>query len=123
MITLNEVLQIHEKVISNFGGSFGVRDYNLLEASINRPFSTFDGVDLYPEIEDKSAAIFESIVKNHPFIDGNKRTGYVLMRYLLLKNQKDIKASEADKYSFVIKTAEGRLDFEEIQLWIKDRII
>lgn len=65
----------------------------------------------------------ESIVKNHPFIDGNKRTAYVLMRYLLLKSGKDIEADKNDKYELVIGIAEGKLSFEEINDWIKNKIV
>lgn len=84
---------------------------------------TFDNVDLYPQIEDKAAAILESIVKNHPFVDGNKRTGYILMRYLLLESGKDIQADENEKYRLVISIAEGKISFEKIRKWIKNKIV
>ncbi|MFK7947575.1 MAG: type II toxin-antitoxin system death-on-curing family toxin [Saprospiraceae bacterium] len=122
MITLKEALIIHELAIKEFGGSFGVRDINLLESAIQRPNATFDGQDLYPNPIDKAAAIFESIVKNHPFSDGNKRTGYILMRLILLKSNLDITATEKEKYKFVIKVAEGKLSFAEIKLWIQNNI-
>ncbi|WP_424961484.1 type II toxin-antitoxin system death-on-curing family toxin [Ekhidna sp.] len=77
MISEREVFEIHSILIERFGGSNGVRDSELLNAAINRPFQTFDGNELYPEPIDKAAAILESIVKNHPFVYGNKRTGYV----------------------------------------------
>lgn len=122
MIALKEVLLIHRQVIAHFGGTLGVRDYDLLESAIERPFMTFGGKELYPKIEDKVSAILESIVKNHPFLDGNKRMGYILMRYLLLKEGKDIRATKEEKYSLVISVAEGRITFEEIRDWIRDRI-
>ena len=74
MIELNDVLNIHHLLIDKFGGSKGVRDQGALEAAINRPYATFDNKELHPTPTDKSAAIFESILMNHPFIDGNKRT-------------------------------------------------
>lgn len=123
MITLKEVLFIHKQAISKFGGATGVRDYDLLESAIKRPYMTFDSVDLYPNIEDKASAILESIVKNHPFVDGNKRTGYILMRYLLLKSGKDIEADKNEKYELVIGVAEGKISFEEIKNWIKSKIV
>lgn len=70
MISLEEVLQIHELLIKRFGGTLGLRDKRLLESSIQRPFATFDGVELYPTSVEKAAALAESIVTNHPFIDG-----------------------------------------------------
>jgi len=122
MITLKEALAIHELAIENFGGSYGVRDMNLLESAIGRPYVTFDGQELYPNPVDKAAAIIESIVKNHPFSDGNKRTGYVLMRLILLKSQFDIEATEKEKYDFVIKIAEGKLNLDEIKSWIENKL-
>jgi death-on-curing protein len=102
MISEKEVLEIHAILIERFGGSNGVRDMNLLNSALNRPYQTFDGKELYPTPIDKAAAIIESIVKNHPFIDGNKRTGYVLARLLLMNTQLDIYAEQEQKYQFVI---------------------
>lgn len=82
MIELRDVLNIHNILIDKFGGSKGVRDQGSLESAINRPFATFDNQDLYPTPWDKAAAILESILINHPFVDGNKRTAYVLMRLI-----------------------------------------
>jgi death-on-curing protein len=77
---------------------------------------------LYPRPVDKAAAIIESIVKNHPFVDGNKRTGYTLMRLFLLNEGLDIYSTEDDKYDFVILIAEGKLSFDEIRNWIESRM-
>jgi len=118
-----EVLEIHAILINNFGGADGVRDDGLLRSAIFRPFATFDGVDLYPSPVDKAAAIFESIVMNHPFIDGNKRTGYFLMRLILLDAGLDILASQTDKYDFVIDVTEGKHTTESIVDWIVSHIV
>ncbi|MBL0105686.1 MAG: type II toxin-antitoxin system death-on-curing family toxin [Bacteroidetes bacterium] len=80
---------------------------------------SFDLIDLYPTPEDKAAALLESIVINHPFVDGNKRMGYVLMRLLLLKYGKDINASMDEKYEIVISVASGNSSIEEIKSWVK----
>lgn len=118
MISLKFVQEIHDSVIASFGGSKGVRDYSLLEAAIARPYQTFDGIELYPTPIDKAAAVLESILTNHPFVDGNKRTGYVLMRLMLLKSNTDINANEETKYDFVINVAEGKSDFDTIKAWL-----
>ncbi len=123
MITIQEALYIHEQAIKEFGGSFGVRDYTMLESALKRPYVTFNHNELYPKIEDKAASILESIIKNHPFVDGNKRVGYILMRYLLLMNELDIKADEEEKYDFVINITEGKINIDAIKDWIKSRII
>ena len=75
MISRNEVEHIHSLLIEEFGGSKGIRDVGALDAALHRPFVTFDQKELYPEASDKASALLESIVKNHPFVDGNKRTG------------------------------------------------
>jgi death-on-curing protein len=122
VIDFETTLKIHNLLIDEFGGTRGIRDHSLLDSALNRPFQTFDGELLYPTLIDQSAAIIESIVKNHPFHDGNKRTGYTLMRLHLLNNGLDINASEDDKYDFVISIASGRIDFDQIKQWIENNL-
>jgi len=122
MIEISEVEKIHDILIERFGGAKGIRDQGTLESAIGRPFQTFDGKDLYPDPVDKAAAIFESIVSNHPFVDGNKRTAYVLMRLILKRNQLDIEGDQDIKYDFVIKAATGELTFDKIKTWIRNNL-
>ena len=77
-LTSHRVLFIHDQVIRRTGGSYGVRDLGLLESAVYRPQTTFDAQDLYLSIFDKAAALLQSLLKNHPFIDGNKRTALSL---------------------------------------------
>lgn len=118
IISFRDAEIIHHLLIDNFGGSRGIRDRGALESALNRPFQTFDNVELYPSPADKAAAIFESVIINHPFIDGNKRTAYVLMRLILLENNMDIHAAEDVRYDFVISAAKGHLQFDDIRKWI-----
>ncbi|WP_184541722.1 type II toxin-antitoxin system death-on-curing family toxin [Mucilaginibacter sp. FT3.2] len=118
MIDLKTTLQIHNILIEKFGGIKGVREQGGLEAAIARPQATFDGVDLYPDAIDKAAAIFESIIINHPFLDGNKRTAYTLLRLTLLETGIDIDASEDEKYEMTIAASKGELSFDGIKLWL-----
>lgn len=122
MIEVSEVEKIHDILIDRFGGANGIRDKGILESAIGRPFQTFDGKDLYPDPVDKAAAIFESIVSNHPFVDGNKRTAYVLLRLILKRNQLDINVDQDVKYDFVIKAAKGELTFDKIRAWIRNNL-
>ena len=119
MIELEEVLEIHQVLINEFGGSQGVRDMGLLKSAIERPFSGFGATEFYSTPEEKASAILESIVKNHPFIDGNKRTGYVFMRLILMQYDKDIIATQDEKYTFIINIASGQADFKDILWWIQ----
>jgi death on curing protein len=111
MILINEVEQLHRILIDRFGGMLGIRDRAALESALARPFQTFDNAELYQTIIDKAAALIESILINHPFIDGNKRTGYILLRLFLIQNGFDITASQDNKYEFVINIASGILKF------------
>lgn len=119
MISVEQVLQIHSIAIKKFGGSNGVRDVGGLESALARPFQTFDGEDLYPTIVDKAAALGESLIINHPFVDGNKRTGYLLMEALLQYGGYKINASDKDLYNFVINISTGALSFDGIVEWLK----
>ncbi|MEQ9308046.1 MAG: Fic family protein [Balneolaceae bacterium] len=121
MISEKEVFEIHSILIERFGGANGVRDKELLDSALNRPYQTFDGNELYPTPIDKAAAILESIVKNHPFTDGNKRTGYVLARLLLMNEHLDIVAEQEEKYEFVISISTGELSYDQIKDWLHKR--
>lgn len=123
MITYQEVLEIHQVLVESFGGAAGVREEGLLQSAIERPFAGFGEAEFYQTPAEKAAAIVESIVKNHPFVDGNKRTGYVLMRLLLLQAGQDVRATQDEKYDFVISIASGQIDFPEIVAWIKNKLV
>ena len=123
MIARSDALFYHAELVNKFGGSHGVRDKGILDASLNRPFATFGGIDLFPEPVDKAAAIMHGIITGHPFIDGNKRTGYVLGRLILQEQGFDIRATEGDKYAMVIQVATGKLDVEGIVAWMKERVV
>ncbi|CDC45482.1 death-on-curing family protein [[Eubacterium] siraeum CAG:80] len=81
-LTKEQVVSIHSSLIKASGGTDGVRDEDLLESALESPFQTFDGHDLYPSIIQKAARIGYSLVSNHPFIDGNKRTGIHIMQFV-----------------------------------------
>jgi death on curing protein len=120
MILIDDVLELHESSINDFGGSHGVRDKGLLESAIARPFQTFGGEDLYPTIFEKAAALGESLIINHPFVDGNKRTGMLAMTGFLVLNNFVFTASSADLYNFVINISTGSISFNEIVEWLKN---
>ena len=119
MIEIGEVLKIHQVLIREFGGLSGVRDEGMLKSAIERPFGGFGQTAFYPTLEEKVAAVLESIVVNHPFVDGNKRTGYVLMRLVMMNFRKDIDASQKEKYDLVIGVASGNISFDEIVNWLQ----
>ena len=120
MITIKTVLRLHELSIITYGGSQGIRDQGLMESAIARPYQTFGSEDLYPTVFEKAAALAESIIINHPFIDGNKRTGLLAMLIILEIGNFKITASNDDTYNFTIQISTGEMKFEEIVLWLKN---
>jgi death on curing protein len=119
MITKEIILYLHEQSILEYGGSHGTRDEGLMESAIARPYQTFDGNDLYPSLYEKAAAIAESIIINHPFIDGNKRTGYLAMLAILKTGNLYLTAKNDAIYDFVICISTGDLNSEQIVEWLK----
>lgn len=118
MILIEDVLKLHELSIQMYGGSYGIRDRGLLESAIARPFQSFGGEDLYPNPVEKAAALGESLIINHPFIDGNKRTGLLGIATFLLENGIEITSSEDNFFAFIIAISTGELKFEQIVDWI-----
>ena len=122
MIDLGLVEKIHNELIDKFGGSKGLRDKGLLLSALARPWATFDQQELHPTTIEKAAEIFESIIINHPFMDGNKRIAYFLMRLILLNHEVDISASQDEKYEMTIAASTGELRIEEIKKWIEEKL-
>lgn len=123
MIARAEALYYHAELVRRFGGADGVRDEGILDASLNRPFATFAGQDLFPTPQEKAAAVMHGIITGHPFLDGNKRTGYALARLILQDADLDIEAGEDDRYDMVILVATGQLDVDGIVAWMRTRVV
>jgi len=123
MISLDTAKEIHNILIERFGGSKGVRDKGSLLAALARPYATFDQQNLYTTAVEKAAAIFESLIINHPFIDGNKRIAYALMRLILLEYDFDILATQNEKYEMTIAASKGDIRIDEIKLWINNKLV
>lgn len=116
MITVEEVIEIHDRVISEYGGLQGIRDRNLLESSIEGIYQSFAGYEFYPSVLDKIARLGFNIIANHPFTDGNKRTAYVCMTVLFDVNNINInetKVANIDK--IIIDVGSSEVDFEEFR--------
>ena len=123
MIDEKTAINIHNILIDKFGGTKGIRDINSLNSALARPYVTFDQKDLYPTEIEKAAALFESLIINHPFIDGNKRISYVLMRLILMENNLDILATQEEKYKMVISASKGEFRLNEIINWLKEHLV
>ena len=117
-----QVLRIHQRQIEHFGGINGVRDSRALDSALARPQSTFGGEDLYPTLAEKAAALLHSLVSNHPFLDGNKRTAAMSAELFLLVNGFELLASDEELEELVMSTARGEREAEEIGIWLEQRL-
>lgn len=97
-----------------------MRDLGALQAAVARPQATFDGHDLYPDIFAKAAALMESVVKNHPFVDGNKRTAITAAGLLLRRNGYRIAASQEELYDFTMAMATGTSAVKDAEQWLRN---
>ena len=122
-LNVKQVLKIHARSIEKFGGDPTVRDLGMLESAVAQPRASFGGKSLYPSLADKATALAYSLVMNHPFADGNKRTGYGAMMQFLSRNGYTISGPLAEHESAFLRLAAGELDREAFLVWVRDRIV
>ena len=121
-LTLSEALELHRRVIGQSGGALGVLNLGALESALAQPRMTFGGRELYPSIVDKAAALGYSLIQNHPFLDGNKRTGHAAMEVFLVLNGFEIQSSVDEQEKIVLQVASGEMDREAFTLWLRDHV-
>ncbi|HXF69902.1 MAG TPA: type II toxin-antitoxin system death-on-curing family toxin [Thermoflexus sp.] len=117
-LTVEQVLFLHARLIEETGGAHGVRDLSLLESAVARPQATFGGRDLYPDLFSKAAALIDSLIRNHPFVDGNKRTG-IAAALFLRQNGYRLTATNEELETFALYVAESKPEITEIAAWLK----
>ena len=117
-VNIEDVMIFHNKLIERTGGSNGIRDIGLIESALNRANATFDGKDLYESILDKVAVIAASLIKNHGFVDGNKRIGIAIMLLLLRLNSINILYTQKELIELGLGVASNRVDDKAIKEWI-----
>ena len=122
-LVLNEVPELHGQIISQSGGAPGILDLNALESALAQPRMTFGGTDLYPTIAEKASALGFSLIKNHPFVDGNKRSGHAAMEVFLVLNGFEIHAQMDEQEQIVLQVASGELDRDKFTAWLKAHIL
>jgi death-on-curing protein len=118
-LTLIEILELHRRILEQSGGALGIRDIGLLESAIAQPRMAFGGEDLYPSLLEKAAALEFSIIMNHPFVDGNKRTGHAATETFLVLNGLEISSSVDEQERLVLAIASGELEREALVEWLQ----
>ena len=121
-LSRDQILRIHAFQIERFGGLAGLRDNGGLEAAVARPQMTFGGEYLYPDVAAKVAALMQSLVMNHPFIDGNKRVGAHAALLFVHANGMELQTSPDDLTTMTLDLARGELNREELTIWLQQRL-
>jgi death-on-curing protein len=117
-LTVVEVLAFHEILIDEFGGSDGVRDLGALESALFRPQTGY-----YRDVIEEAAALFESLVQNHPFVDGNKRVAVAVMDVFLRINNRTLDISDDEAYTFLVGLLEQHvLDLATVDAWLRTHV-
>jgi death-on-curing protein len=119
-LSAEQILFIHARLIEETGGSHGVRDLGMLLSAIGRPQDSFDDQDLYSDLFSKTGALMESLICNHPFVDGNKRTGVTAAGLFLRRNGYRLIANNADLVAITMKIAQSQIDLEELTIWFRE---
>ena len=118
LLTVEEIVALHDKLIDRTGGSHGLRDRNLLESAVYSAMSGFEGNEAYPTIEEKAARLMYSLTNNHAFVDGNKRIGVFTMLMTLQLNNIIIHYTQAELIALGLSVADGKTKYNEILDWI-----
>lgn len=122
-LSKNQIIRLHQALIKEFGGEFGIRDEKILDLSLNSPFQTFDGKYLYSGTLKKIVHLGFSIIKNHPFVDGNKRIGAHAMLILLELNGYSLEYSQEELIKIIFDVAASNKSEKDLLDWVKSHIL
>ena len=117
-LTSEQVLFIHNRLIKLTGGEHDVRDLSMLLSALGRPQATFDNSELYPDLFTKAAALMDSLIRNHPFLDGNKRCAITAVGLFLVMNGYTLNVDNEEIVRFTLACAQSLVTFGDIQKWI-----
>ena len=123
LLTVDEIISLHKKLIEKTGGSDGIRDINLLESAVFSAEASFGDKECYPTVEEKAARLMYALTNNHAFVDGNKRIGVFVMLITLKLNNAELKYTQDELISLGLAVASGETDYEKIYKWIIDHKI
>ena len=118
-IRLGQVFELHRRIIEQSGGVPGILNLAALESAVQQPRMTFWGKDLYTTLVEKVTALAFSIIRHHPFLDGNKRTGHAAMEVFMVLNGHEIQASVDEAEEVILRVASGAMEREEFAAWIE----
>ena len=118
-LTIQEVLEIYHNAMEQSGGLAGVRDIGALESSLAQPQMVFGGQELYPDMVEKAAVLGFLLIQNHPFLDGNKRTGHAAMETFLVLNGLEITADLEEQVTIILQVAASQMKRDQFVEWVR----
>lgn len=121
-LSVEEILELHRRVLAASGGSSGVRDLGAVESAAAQPRMSFGGRDLYLGLAEKAAALGFSLVCNHPFVDGNKRIGHAAMETFLVLNGWELNSSVDEQEQTILSLAGGQMNREQFTAWVASHV-
>ena len=122
ILTKKQIILMQKQIIKETGGADGIRDEGLLEAAVFAPYQTFDGAELFPTVVEKAARLGYGLIKNHAFVDGNKRIGAHAMLVFLAVNGIDVEYTQKELSDIILQTASKEQDYSELLLWLIEHL-
>ena len=123
LLTKRQIILLHDQLIDETGGAHGIRDEGLLESAVLTPMQTFEGTELFPSVEEKAARLGYGLVKNHAFVDGNKRVGAHAMLVFLAVNGIRIWYTQKELSDIIVQIASGEKDYPDLLLLLRSHTV
>jgi death-on-curing protein len=121
-LTVGEILELYRRVMAQSGGAVGIQNLGALESAVAQPRMTFGGQDLYSDLTEKAAALGFSLIRNHPFVDGNKGLGHAAMETFLLLNGHEIRADVDEQERVILQVASAEIGREALTEWLRAHV-
>ena len=117
-LSKRQILMLHQQLVGQTGGSGGIRDEGLLDSALSAPFQSFDHTDVYPSLQQKAARLCFGLVKNHPFVDGNKRIGAHAMLVFLAVNGVELTYTQTELSDIILQVAASEKEYPDLLDWL-----
>ena len=117
-LSKRQILMLHQQLVEQTGGSDGIRDDGLLDSALSAPFQSFDNTDVYPSLQQKAARLCFGLVKNHPFVDGNKRIGAHAMLVFLAVNGVELTYTQTELSDIILQVAASEKESPDLLDWL-----
>ena len=118
ILNKRQILMLHQHLVEETGGSPGLRDEGLLDSALNAPFQVFGDTSAYPSLQQKAARLCYGLVKNHPFIDGNKRIGAHAMLVFQAVNGLELSYTQQELSDIILQVAAGEKEYDDLLVWL-----